>query len=41
MFASLFEELWKRKQFIWQIKWGVTDIQQLDFKRVDFKGELK
>lgn len=41
MFASLFEEFWKRKQFILQIKWGVTDLQYLDLKRTGFKGELK
>jgi len=41
MFASLFEEFWKRKQFMWQIKWGVTNIEYLDLKRTDFKGKLK
>jgi anoctamin-10 len=41
MFASLFEEFWKRKQFFWSIKWGVINLENLDIKRSEFRGELK
>lgn len=41
LWATCFQEYWKRKQNIFATRWGTDDWEETEAERADFKGELK